>query len=113
MIGGGSHARGAMMLKEWRYRCQQLCDISRDRSDTYGSRIDSGLRRWPKTGGVSQTPRPSRAVAEVEKRDDFLASRELGFDLTQRFLFGKPMVNRGFAGRTRAGRLVMHERRRE
>jgi hypothetical protein len=78
------------MLKEWRYRCQQLCDISRDRSDTYGSRIDSGLRRWPKTGGVSQTPRPSqrlwgRAVAEVENRDDFLASRELGFDLTQSF----------------------------
>jgi EAL domain-containing protein (putative c-di-GMP-specific phosphodiesterase class I) len=38
-----------------------------------------------------------RAVAEVENRDDFLASRELGFDLTQRFLFGKPLVNRGFA----------------
>jgi EAL domain-containing protein (putative c-di-GMP-specific phosphodiesterase class I) len=40
----------------------------------------------------------ARAVAEVENRDDFLASRELGFDLTQRFLFGKLMVNGRFAG---------------
>ena len=27
----------------------------------------------------------------------FLPRANLGFDLTQRFLFGKPMVNRGFA----------------
>jgi hypothetical protein len=26
-----------------------------------------------------------------------LPRANLGFDLTQRFLFGKPMVNRGFA----------------
>lgn len=42
----------------------------------------------------------ARAVAEgVETRADFLTVRELGFDLVQGFLFGKPMTSRKF-GRT-------------
>ena len=42
----------------------------------------------------------ARAVAEgVETRADFLTVRELGFDLVQGFLFGKPMTLRKF-GRT-------------
>ena len=40
----------------------------------------------------------ARAVAEgVETRGDFLTVRELGFDLIQGFLLGKPMTARKFA----------------
>jgi EAL domain-containing protein (putative c-di-GMP-specific phosphodiesterase class I) len=40
----------------------------------------------------------SRTVAEgVDTRDDFLAVRELGFDMLQGFLLGKPMRMREFA----------------
>jgi EAL domain-containing protein (putative c-di-GMP-specific phosphodiesterase class I)/CheY-like chemotaxis protein len=39
-----------------------------------------------------------RSVAEgVEKRDDFVALREIGVDLIQGFLFAKPMTARRFA----------------
>jgi EAL domain-containing protein (putative c-di-GMP-specific phosphodiesterase class I) len=40
----------------------------------------------------------ARAVAEgVETRADLLVAREIGFDLVQGFLFGKPMDARKFA----------------
>ena len=40
----------------------------------------------------------ARTVAEgVETRADLLAAREIGFDLVQGFLFGKPMEARKFA----------------
>ena len=40
----------------------------------------------------------ARTVAEgVETRADLLAAREMGFDLVQGFLFGKPMAARKFA----------------
>jgi EAL domain-containing protein (putative c-di-GMP-specific phosphodiesterase class I) len=40
----------------------------------------------------------ARTVAEgVETRADFLVVRELGFDLIQGFLLGKPMTMRKFA----------------
>ena len=46
----------------------------------------------------------ARTVAEgVENRADFLAVREMGFDLVQGFLFGKPMAAKKFA-RTMLGR---------
>jgi EAL domain-containing protein (putative c-di-GMP-specific phosphodiesterase class I)/CheY-like chemotaxis protein len=46
----------------------------------------------------------ARTVAEgVERRSDFFCVRELGFDLAQGFLFGKPMPSRKFA-RTVLGR---------
>jgi EAL domain-containing protein (putative c-di-GMP-specific phosphodiesterase class I) len=35
----------------------------------------------------------------VETRDDFVAARELGFDLIQGFLFGKPMEPQKFVQR--------------
>jgi len=39
-----------------------------------------------------------RTVAEgVETRDDFHAVREIGFDLVQGFMFGKPMPAKKFA----------------
>jgi EAL domain-containing protein (putative c-di-GMP-specific phosphodiesterase class I) len=39
----------------------------------------------------------ARTVAEgVETRTDFLTVREVGFDLVQGFLFGKPMTMRKF-----------------
>jgi hypothetical protein len=51
---------------------------------------DDGLKRavctWPTA--LTRVPSP-RSRAET---------REHGIDLTQRFLFGKPMVNRRFAG---------------
>jgi EAL domain-containing protein (putative c-di-GMP-specific phosphodiesterase class I) len=40
----------------------------------------------------------ARTVAEgVETRTDFLQAQELGFDLMQGFLFGKPMGAKKFA----------------
>jgi len=49
----------------------------------------------------------ARTVAEgVETRADFIAVREIGFDLAQGFMFGKPMEARKF-GRTLRRRLVM------
>jgi EAL domain-containing protein (putative c-di-GMP-specific phosphodiesterase class I) len=40
----------------------------------------------------------ARTVAEgVETRADFLTVRELGFDMVQGFLLGKPMTMRRFA----------------
>ena len=48
----------------------------------------------------------ARTVAEgVETRQDFIAVREMGFDLVQGFLFAKPMTARKFA-RTMLGRPV-------
>jgi EAL domain-containing protein (putative c-di-GMP-specific phosphodiesterase class I) len=42
----------------------------------------------------------ARMVAEgVETRDDFLAARDLGFDLVQGFLFAKPMEPQKFVRR--------------
>jgi EAL domain-containing protein (putative c-di-GMP-specific phosphodiesterase class I) len=42
----------------------------------------------------------ARTVAEgVETRADFLATREMGFDLIQGFFFAKPMEARKFARR--------------
>ena len=40
----------------------------------------------------------ARTVAEgVETRDDFVVVRDMGFDLVQGFLFGKPMTAKKFA----------------
>jgi EAL domain-containing protein (putative c-di-GMP-specific phosphodiesterase class I) len=40
----------------------------------------------------------ARVVAEgVESRADFVAANEMGFDLVQGFLFGKPMALKKFA----------------
>lgn len=45
----------------------------------------------------------ARTVAEgVETRPDFLAAHEMGFDLVQGFLFGKPMGAKKFARSTQA-----------
>ena len=47
----------------------------------------------------------ARTVAEgVETRADLIAAREIGFDLAQGFMFGKPMEARKF-GRTLRRRL--------
>lgn len=48
----------------------------------------------------------ARTVAEgIETKADFLAVREMGFDLVQGFLFAKPMSARKFA-RTMLGRTL-------
>jgi EAL domain-containing protein (putative c-di-GMP-specific phosphodiesterase class I) len=48
----------------------------------------------------------TRTVAEgVETKADFLAVREMGFDVVQGFLFAKPMSARKFA-RTMLGRAL-------
>jgi len=49
----------------------------------------------------------ARTVAEgVETRDDLVSAREIGFDLVQGFMFGKPMEARKF-GRTLRRPVIM------
>ena len=44
----------------------------------------------------------ARAIAQgIETRADFLAAHDMGFDLVQGYLFGKPVAVRKFAGRPR------------
>lgn len=68
----GALVRGCADDGQKRKECQLIVELA----DTYGA----------------------RTVAEgVETRGDFLAVREIGFDLVQGFLFGKPMTVQKFA----------------
>jgi EAL domain-containing protein (putative c-di-GMP-specific phosphodiesterase class I) len=51
----------------------------------------------------------ARTVAEgVETRAEFLAARDVGFDMVQGFLFAKPMGAKKFARTTLRGPIAMH-----
>ncbi len=73
-------------------------EIKVDREFVSGSADDSLSRKVCRQIIGVADDYGARTVAEgVETRADFLAVREMGFDLIQGFLFGKPMAVRKFA----------------